>query len=348
MESLPLLKKRNLPTLEDVARVSEVSTATVSRCLNEPDKVSEKTRDRVMNAVNQLNYVPNFGARAIAANRTGIFGVVIPTMENAIFARGIEAFQEVLLAKNATMLVASSGYDPEQEAKQIRALVGRGADGLLVIGFHRDQAIYEFLSEREIPIVSAWNCTTDKTQSYVGFNNQKASSKLMQTALSLGHKSFAYIAAHTEMNDRARDRLLGARSAIENAGFDAHSMPVIETDYSIKSGHDAFLKIANITKGKPPTLVICGNDVLAVGAIQAAKELGLDVPGDVSVVGFDDIELSTVISPSLTTVHVPHEKMGSIAAECLHDLVTGVETIQQIELETYIVKRDSLAPPKYI
>jgi len=335
---------RNLPTLEDVASAAGVSTATVSRCLNEPGKVSEKTRQRVMQAVSKLNYSPNFGARAIAANRTGIFGAIIPTMENAIFARGIEAFQKSLVDKNATTLVASSAYDPEQEAQQIRTMVARGADGLLLIGTERRPEIYTFLSERNIPTVIAWACSADKTQSYVGFDNRAASERLVARAIRMGHRSFACISAPTGTNDRARDRVLGTRQAITSAGLDAAAMPVIETDYSIENGREAFRQIA--ATAPLPSLVICGNDVLAVGAIQAAKSAGLDVPGDVSITGFDDIELATVISPALTTVHVPHRQMGQLAGDTLYSLVRDAEGPIRIELETRIVERGSLAAPK--
>jgi len=337
--------KRNLPTLEHVAAAAGVSTATVSRCLNEPEKVSEKTHARVMAAVAELNYFPNFGARAIAANRTGIFGAVIPTMENAIFARGIEAFQNTLVEKNATTLVASSAYDPDREAQQIRTMVARGADGLLLIGTDRKSGVYDFLVERNIPAVIAWACSPDKTKTYVGFNNRSASQQMVERAIGMGHRSFACISAPTQTNDRARERVLGAQHAIAASGLDATSMSIVETEYSIQNGRNAFNRIAG--QGPIPSLVVCGNDVLAVGAIQAAKDAGLDVPGDVSITGFDDIELATVISPALTTVHVPHRRMGQIAGDTLYDLVNAEsgEPIQ-IELETHIVERESLAAPK--
>lgn len=336
--------RRSLPTLEDVADAASVSTATVSRCLNEPDKVSESTRVRVMDAVEKLRYSPNFGARAIAANRTGIFGAIIPTMENSIFARGIEAFQRALVANKKTMIVASSAYDVDQEAAQIRTLVARGADGILLIGTDRDPDLYSFLLEREIPIVIAWAISDNSNQSYVGFDNIAATKSLVNKALELGHKNCAVISARTAMNDRARARLLGTRQAIAEFGLDPQSLSVIETEYSIQSGHDAFLELSR--KVPAPTLVICGNDVLAVGAIKAAQQIGLHVPDDVSITGFDDIELASVVSPALTTVHVPHREMGRIAAETLVSLTNDPSHPIQIELETSIVERGSLAAPK--
>ncbi len=298
-----------------------------------------------MKAVDNLNYAPNFGARAIAANRTGIFGAVIPTMDNAIFARGIEAFQKALVERNATMLVASSDYDLKQEARQIRTLVGRGADGLLLIGFQRDPEIYRFLAERNITTVCAWNQTSDRSQSYVGFDNEAASYRLVQHAISLGHRTFVYISSPTHKNDRASGRLSGAKNAIRDFGLDPSNMPVTETEYSIGNGCDAFKRIFSAQGTNRPSLVICGNDVLAVGAIRGAKELGLRIPDEISIVGFDDIELATVVSPALTTVHVPHQDMGKKSAEALYALVSDPSVPVQVNLDTHIVERESLASP---
>lgn len=337
-------RKRNLPTLEDVANAAGVSTATVSRCLNEPDKVSGGTRDRVMAAVDKLHYSPNFGARAIAANRTGIVGVVIPTMVNAIFARGVEAFQKTIVANKKTMLVASSSYDRTQEIDQIRTMVARGAEGMLLIGTDRDPDVYSFLSQRNIPVVIAWARTSDPDQSFVGFSNKDASKRLTEKAIALGHRSFGYISAYRAMNDRARYRVAGAKEALVEAGLDPDSMQLIETKYSLKCARTAFHEMQQ--SSPRPTIIMCGNDVLAVGAIQAAQDAGMKVPDDISITGYDDIEISSVIKPAVTTVHVPHRKMGRLAAEALISLVEGASNPIRIELETHIVERDSLGEPK--
>ena len=134
-----------------------VSTATVSRVLNEPERVSAKTRSRVEAAVAHFDYTPHFGGRALASNRTNTVGAVIPTMENAIFARGLQALQEALAADGVTLVVATSNYDPEREAEQIRVLLGRGVDGLVLIGEARDPALYEMLERRGVPFVLVWS-----------------------------------------------------------------------------------------------------------------------------------------------------------------------------------------------
>ncbi len=156
----------------------------------------------------------------------------------------------------------------------------------------------------------------------------------------MGHRCFAIISARTEMNDRARDRVKGSLQAILDAGLDAGSIPVIETSYTIESGARAFDEV--MQGDQKPTLVICGNDVLGVGAIQAAQASGLKVPDDVSVIGFDDIELARVVEPGLTTIHVPHREMGSMAARSLLALTDEPQAPIRVTLETGIVERGSL------
>ena len=335
------LHKKKLPSLMDVAKASNVSTATVSRCLNEPDKVAQPTLDKVLKCVEELRYLPNFGARAIAANRTGIYGAIIPTMENAIFAQGIEAFQKTIVENQSTMLVASSAYDETQENRLIRTMVARGADGLLLIGTERTQATYDFLAERNIPIVIAWSQAHQSRLSSVGFDNRQAAKELALRAIQLKHRSFAYISAPRAMNDRARDRVIGTMDALAEAGFNPNAMPVIEVDYSIDNGKAALKEI--LTMEQRPSVVMCGNDVLAVGAVQAAQEAGLRVPEDISITGFDDIELASVVTPKLTTVRVPHQAMGRRAAEVLVKLVKDESDVTQVTLDVAIVERASLA-----
>lgn len=331
-------------TLADVAQIACVSTATVSRCLNNPVQVSDKTRQRVMKAVRTLNYSPNFGARALAAKRTNTYGAIIPTMENAIFARGLQAFEQVLVSRGATMLVASSSYDPQIEEDQIRTLIARGADGLLLIGRDREPDVYRFLRERNVPFVIAWTSATAPETSHVGFDNLAASRALAARAIGLGHRQIGFISADLNFNDRARDRVEGVRLAMRDHGLDSNGLPIIETRYSIACGRAAMVAI--MTDHPETTLVMCGNDVLAVGAVQGAHLLGLRVPDDVSITGFDDIELATIISPALTTVHVPHHTMGTMAAETLLEMVREGATACQIVLETSIVERESLSAPR--
>ncbi|MEP2533155.1 LacI family DNA-binding transcriptional regulator [Shimia sp.] len=332
-----------IPTLNDVAKAAGVSTATVSRCLNSPDRVIDSTRDRVMQAVHELGYSPNFGARAMASRRTNTIGAIIPTMENAIFARGIQAFQEELRQSGYTLLVASSSYREDIEEEQIRTLVSRGADGLLLIGHSRDPEIYKFLATQGVQALVAWSHNEGAKLHSIGFDNRAAMRTLTESVLEKGHRRIAVVSAKRTGNDRAQQRILGVMDAVAAAGMDSEATTIFETSYGIETGALAFDQLMALAT--PPTAVICGNDVLAVGAMKRARELGLIVPSDVSITGFDDIELARIVVPALTTVHVPHREMGTKAARILMDMVEGKSGGQTEKLDADVRLRGSLGPP---
>lgn len=337
------MSNKNSPTLHDVARRAGVSTATVSRAVNAPAMVTDATRDLVLRVVEELGYTPHFGGRALVSSRSNTIGAVIPTMDNAIFARGLQAFQERLSQAGVTLLVASSGYDVAREFNQIRVLVGRGVDGLMLIGTERPRETYVFLERRRIPYVLAWNYREDGSGCFVGFDNRRAAGEMARKVLECGHRNIAMIAGITKGNDRAFDRVEGVRAVLGGAGPPGHDMPVFEEVYSLRGGGRACARLLELRPR--PTAVICGNDVLAVGAIIEARRRSLSVPGDLSVTGFDDIDLAEVSDPALTTVHVPHRRMGEGAARALLAIRDGAVGRQDLELETRLVVRKSLGAP---
>lgn len=334
---------RPIPTLDDVARAAGVSTATVSRCLNLPERVAKPTLDRVMRSVEELGYTPNFGARVMAAKRTFTIGAVIPTMENAIFARGLQAFQEELRKRGYMLLVTSTAYDPDVEKEQIRALVAHGADGVLLIGYDRAPEIHAYLEQQNVPALVSWAFSEDQPQHAIGFDNRRSMRDLARHVLELGHTRIAVISGETRGNDRAQQRVEGIRDALREAGHNPDDLAIIETPYGVQNGEDAF--DALMRSDLRPSVVLCGNDVLAVGAVRRAQDLGLRVPEDISVTGFDDIELARIVRPSLTTVHVPHQEMGRRAAQELLGMVEKTSPGVSVELETSLRMRETLGPP---
>lgn len=331
-----------MPKLADVAEKAGVSTATVSRCLNSPDRVVEETRKRVMAAVRELGYAPNFGAQALAAKQTNTVGAVIPTMENAVFARGLQAFQEELGRHGKTLLVASSAYDEELEDEQIRALVARGADALLLIGYDRSRELYDFLDKRRVPTLVSWSYSEAESRAAMGFDNRRSMLRLAREVLKLGHRKLVCLSAPMATNDRARGRVQGIRNALAEFGIPPNSLPVIETPYGIQNGATAFQ--AAIERHPDATAIMCVNDVLALGALSAARQAGLSVPDDISITGFDDIEIALLAEPALTTVHVPHRDMGQRAARMLLDMLQDGTKGERVALPTEIVMRGSLGP----
>lgn len=331
-----------IPTLEDVAGLAEVSTATVSRAINFPNKVAVKTRERVEAAIAELGYSPNFGARVMAARQTKTIGAIIPTMENAIFARGLQAFQDELWQHGYTMLVASTGYREDKEEEQIKSLVARGADALLLIGHSRNADSYRFLEAQNVPAIITWAFDPTSKHPSIGFDNKAAMHDMATQVIEMGHKQLALISAETISNDRALERHRGVLAAMQDAGLPSENLNFIETTYSIDEGAAGFAQLMDAPIR--PTAVFCGNDVLAAGALRKARELGIEVPNDISIIGFDDIELAHVVHPPLTTVHVPHREMGRLAALALVNLLQEGKQLETINLKAHPIFRGTLAP----
>lgn len=338
-----VMTRSSAPTLEDVARMAGVSTASISRALNDPDKVAKPTRDKIEQAIDTLGYTPNFGGRALASNRTNTVGAIIPSMANAMFASGMQAFQEVLSEAGINLLLASTGYDPDQELRQIKALIAHGADGLLLIGDTRPQATRDFLHKRRVAHVIAWCFRPDADQLYVGFDNRLAAYEATMRVLALGHRRLAMISGLRDDNDRARDRHDGVAAAVEAFGKDAILLQSVEAKYRLEHGGEAFEHI--MSRPERPTAVMCGNDVLAAGALMRARDMGIDVPGQVSVIGFDDIGLASVTTPQLATVRVPQIEMGRAAARALIAKLSGAPGCESLRLSTEFIHRGSLAAP---
>ncbi|MGQ7844495.1 LacI family DNA-binding transcriptional regulator [Granulosicoccus sp. 3-233] len=338
------MKKLVSPTIEDVARAAGVSTATISRSINNPEKVAQSTLTRIQNVIRELGYTPHSGGRTLASNRSNTVGAIIPTMANAMFASGLQSFQEELSTAGVTLLVASSGYDGRHEFSQIQSLITHGADGLLLIGAERLPETREFLRLRQIPCVISWCYKPDSPLLFAGFSNHKAAYAMAVEVLKQGHRNIAMIAGISQGNDRAANRIKGVTQAIRDYGQGARLLDVVEARYAQNEGGDAFERL--MSRADAPTAIICGNDVLAAGAIVRARKAGVGIPDDVSITGFDDIDLATTVHPALTTVRVPQRRMGRSAARLLLELLTTDHRPESIEFETEIMHRESLGPPR--
>jgi LacI family transcriptional regulator len=332
------------PSLEDVAKRADVSSATVSRYLSNPDLVREKRRSRISAAIKDLGYIPHGAARALASRRSSTIGAIVPTLDNAIFAKGIQSFQAHLQSAGYTLFVASSNYSLSEEQEQAETLITRGVDGILLVGLNHDPRLFKQLEQAGIPYINTWAYDSSIGQPCVGFDNYDSARRLAEYLIDLGHRRFGVISGVTRDNDRAFNRLNGVRDALSASSIDLPNDAIIECHYDLSDGRQAMRWLLNV--GSPPTAIICGNDVLAYGAVIECQDGGLDVPADVSVVGFDDLPMSRHIRPTLTTMHVPSEEMGRRAAEYLIARLTGKDTPEYIELEVSLIVRGSTARPR--
>lgn len=332
------------PKVIDVARRAEVSTATVSRVLNRPDSVRAELRARVLQVIEEIGFVPNAGARALSLNRSGNIGLLIPTVDNAIFANGIQAFQKNLSSQGFQMLLATSEYDLDKETQQAMNLVFRGVEALAIFGRSQRPELLEFLVQRRLPYVHVGVDHAPLKAHCIGFDNQAVMDKVVRYLVDLRHTRIAMIAGITDHNDRAYDRVKGVRRALKACGLKLPEGYLVEQPYQLERARQAMRQLLELPK--PPTAVICGNDVLALGALIECQRLGFKVPGQVSIVGFDDLEISRHFCPSLTTVHVPTEQMWERAADYLVRRLRGEVISKSLNIDVSLIVRESTGPAR--
>ena len=336
------MKTVSNPRLSDVARAAGVSLATASRALAESSLVRDDTRERVRKLARMLGYLPHGAARALATRRSRTIGAVFPPVDNPIFAAATQALAHELAAAGYTLLLATHEYDPEAEIGAMRALLERGVDGMVLIGMDHNPALYELISRSGVPYELTWSLDYAGHHHCVGIAHRLASVRITQHMLDLGHREFAVIAGFTAHNDRARERLAGVREALAGRGIDLPPARVIETDFSIPQGRRAFIQLLERDAGF--TALVCSNDLLALGALTECVRRGLRVPDQLSIAGFDDIDMAAEVTPALTTVHVPAAAIGRLAAERMLARLAGRDVPKLEEVRADVVIRQSTGP----
>jgi len=332
-----------LPGIRQVAERAGVSTATVSRCLNNPEVVSAALRARISAVIEEMGYIPDASARALSVRRTKTIGAIIPTVDNAMFAQGVQTLQTYLASKDYLLLLSTNEYDLDVELKQARNLVSRGIDGLILRGDEHQDELRRLLAAQEIPFVNVGVYEPDKPYPSIGTNNAAAGRAITRHLVGLGHRKIGMVAAMQRNNDRAQARLRGALEVLSEQGASPPPEWIMQVNYKLDEARAAAR--AMLSRKEHPTAIVCGNDVIAYGVLLEAAKLGFDVPGEVSVVGFDDLEWSRHLHPSLTTIHMPTDEIWRRAGEYLVQTLAGVPAIRHHEVDFSLVVRESTAPP---
>lgn len=328
--------------LRDVARLARVSTATVSRAMNNPETVSEELRARVASVVRHLGWVPHGAARALATKRTGTIGAVFPTLTHGDFARAIQALQDELSRGGYTLLLACSEYNLEQEYQQARKLIERGVDALVLVGEIHHEELVGFLTRQKVLYVNTFVYHAKTHGTCVGPDNRDALYRLTRYLLDLGHRRFGVIAQSMVNNDRAQARLQGIRDALAERSIAVRPSHFAEGYWGIHEGRQLFRRIL---AHKPwPTAVICGNAYLSVGALLESQVMGIRVPQEMSIVGYDDIEIMSEVPIPITTVRVSSDEVGRRTARFLIARLDDKPFDQGFECDAEIVVRASSGP----
>jgi LacI family transcriptional regulator len=326
--------------LADVARLADVSLATASRALNQPEIVRPAIRERVQKAVTTLAYTPDRTAKALSSGKSRIIGAVVPTLGNAIFAHGVEALQERLGERGYTLLLSNSQYDPDKELRQVGAFLEQGVDGMVLVGDFFAPELLPLIRRRGIPFVTTYVCASRHDIPAIGIDNFQATREVAEYLIELGHRRFAIVANTALPNDRSQARLKGMLSALNDSGIPIAPNSIVEvTQPTIANGRRAF---ATLLAADPRlTAILCTTDALAVGVLAEARHLGIRVPKDLSVVGFDDVEIAAEVDPPLTTVNVPATEISRLAADHLVGVIAGNSIPMTTQLAARLVVRGS-------
>jgi LacI family transcriptional regulator len=269
---------------------------------------------------------------------------VVPTLDNAIFSKGLEHFQTAMANAGFQLIVASCNYDPNVEETQIRNLLLRGVEAVALWGASQTASATRVLRDRNIPYIHLGTLTPPRRGYACGFDNFIAIQMGVQHLLDLGHRHFCMLTGITRHNDRAMGRLVGARTLLKQKGLALSNQQVREVPYNISAARSAFESLMRLNP--KTTALICGQDVLAYGALLQGERLGLQIPKDLSIIGFDDLEFSQHLDPALTTIRYDAASMWGRAAESLLARINGGSVDRLIPASTTLVVRKSSAKPR--
>ena len=332
-----------MSNIREVAKVAGVSTATVSRALSSPDKVSEKALKKVQDAIDKIGYKPNMMARNFRFHRSYAILVLVPELANPFFSTVVKGIEDVARKKGYNVLLGDSRDSLEREKEYLKLIDTCQADGVIQLRPHRDEDTSTFVG-RGFPVVNACGCVGTPYPS-VRIDNANAQQTVVDYLISLGHKR---IGAITGLNTNAHsaDRLKGYKAALDNAGIPYDESIVLEGDYSKWSGLNAATQFVHMDNR--PTAIVAFNDQMAIGAIKGLKTSNIEVPRDISVTGFDDLEVAKYIDPTLTTISQPASEMGHTAMNILHSLLENKELSQQeyILPHEFMVRESTMQPSK--
>jgi LacI family transcriptional regulator len=312
--------RRRRPTIYDVARLAGVSTATVSRALNGTGQVAEAKRAAIDAAVEQLGYRPNTIARSLVTRSTQTIALLLPEITNPFYADLVTGIQQLTLERDYTMLLCTTGFDADQEERYLRLLRAKHVDGALVDGLVLPPERIARFVEDGFPIVCLDRDVNSRVVPLVQVDNRMGARLATEHLLALGHTRIAHImGAPLRISE---ERLLGYQGALTRAGIAPDSSLVALGNFTETGGHDAMEELL-AAAGADLTAVFAANDLSAIGAVNAIVASGRSVPGDVSVVGFDDLRLARYTSPPLTTVRQPASEIARRSTELLLGMVEG-------------------------
>lgn len=324
--------------MREVADKAGVSRMTVSRALNQPDKVTETLRVRVLAAVSELGYVHNHLARSLSSDRSTIIGLVLPSLENSIFAQTLKGISDVLRPAGFQLMVAESADDPEEEERVIAAFLAQRLAGLILHGTRHSDVAARMLRGAAIPVVETGDLPPSPIDMAVSYSNRAAARAMTLHLARLGYARIAF--AGLARNPRAAEREQGYREALAELGVAFEPRMTVAVSRGLAGGAEA---VGHVARSMPEAdALFCAGDVLAVGAMLDCARRGWAVPGRLALASFDDLELMRFVDPAITTLRLPRYEIGRRSAEMLLTRVRQEEVpLHTVDLGFEIVQRAS-------
>jgi LacI family transcriptional regulator len=331
-------------TIRQIAELAGVSIATVSRVLNGRGDVSDETRDLVSRVIRENGYTASRSARGLSAGRTGLVGILVPLVFPAYFSAILAGAAEALSERDLQIVLSPTGHEHDREVSVLDRLHDMTDGSLIILPEESSEELERLLDGGYRFVVIDPLMPLDERIPSVSASHTSGAGQAMRHLLELGHRRIAQISGPRGWL-ATEDRRRGYRAALASAGILPDLHFEVEAEPEIGPGREAAARLLDLAE--PPTAIFAFNDNIAIGAIQAARARGLTVPDDLSIVGFDDVEHATIVTPALTTVRQPLAEMGRTAVSLLNRLLERqrFETLH-VELATRLVIRDSTAPPR--
>lgn len=330
-------------SLDAVAKRAGVSTATVSRVLNKFGAVKTSTRTRVLKAIEELNYHPNLNARNLAGGRNQTIGMIASNLENPFFFDIFKSLEAQALARGYEVVVANTDYRTGHLASSVRLMIGRRVAGLALIVSEMDADLLDDLAHSKTPVVLYDVGTPGPNVASIRVNYGRSIQKIVEYLYNGGHRKMSFVGHHAALGPTgAREKAF--TEATSKYGDQLETRIATDND-ALEGGRQAARQL--LSDGFKPTAIVCVNDFMATGVLRELRDRGLRVPEDVSVTGYDNIKLSEFCSPPLTTVHIPRDRIGQIAFECLvpeHGRASAVG--REIVIDPEFLIRDSTGPAR--
>ena len=329
--------------IRTIARAAHVSIATVSRTINNVPTVNPEIAKRVWEVIDELDYFPNTQARALVSGRSKLFGLIVSEITNPFFPELIQGFEDIAVAHGYEILVSSTNYDPKRMSHCIRRMLERKVEGVAVMTFGIEEPLLDQLAKRKVPLVFIDIGPTRPGISLLKVDYHHGILQGVQHLTALGHRDIAFISGPLTLRS-AQSRRAAFSDSLNECGLVLNPAWIVEGDHTMEGG---IASMERLLAGNRPTAVMCSNDMTAIGVLHKLYRAGLRVPDDLSVIGFDDIHISEVTIPPLTTVQMSRFELARAAVTALR---THVEQPQdskrEYSIQTDLIVRESTGAPR--